>query len=111
MSVNAAYKFADDAAPAEKDSLLGGYCDAQVTCTRMLFGIEPRPDEGERARTGFTAATVKHPDLMPGSYAIRDLVGRTSRLRAARDARPQIAQETAARAAREFRLIWPIKGL
>jgi hypothetical protein len=44
------------AALVEEDSLLGGFYDAQLAYTRMLFGIEPRPDDVERARTGFSAA-------------------------------------------------------
>jgi hypothetical protein len=44
------------AALVEQDPLLGGFYDAQLAYTRMLFGIDPRPDDGERVRTGFSAA-------------------------------------------------------
>jgi hypothetical protein len=43
--------------PAEEDSLLGGFHDAQLAYTRMPFGIETRPSDGERSRTGFSPRT------------------------------------------------------
>lgn len=44
------------AALLEKDPLLGMFYDAQIAYTRVLFGVDPRPDDGQRARAGFSAA-------------------------------------------------------
>lgn len=44
------------AALREEDPLLGGFYDAQLAYTRMLFGIDPRRDDVQRARAGFSAA-------------------------------------------------------
>lgn len=38
------------------DSVLAGYLDAQLRYTRVLFDLDPRPDDREHARDGFTAA-------------------------------------------------------
>jgi hypothetical protein len=46
------------AAVAPSDPLLAAFLDAQLAYTRLLFGLAPRPDDGARARKGFTAATT-----------------------------------------------------
>ena len=45
------------AALLEEDPLLGGFYDAQLAYTRTLFGIDSRPEDPQRARAGFAAAT------------------------------------------------------
>ncbi|MBC6463744.1 hypothetical protein [Actinomadura sp. HBU206391] len=44
------------AALLEEDSVLGGFYDAQLAYTRVLFRVGPRADDGERTRAGFSAA-------------------------------------------------------
>jgi hypothetical protein len=56
----------DGAAAAEEavtalrpsDPALAGFLDAQVRYTRLLFGLDPRPDDLERTREQFAAATT-----------------------------------------------------
>jgi hypothetical protein len=46
------------AALSQEDPLLSEFYDAQLAYTRVLFGIGPRPDDGARARAGFSAAAA-----------------------------------------------------
>lgn len=41
---------------AEEDPVLGGFYAAQLAYARVLFGLDPRPDDTERTRAGFGAA-------------------------------------------------------
>ncbi|MEU6251215.1 hypothetical protein [Streptomyces sp. NPDC047043] len=43
---------------APSDPVLAGYLDAQVRYTRLLFGLDPLPEDLPRAREGFTVATA-----------------------------------------------------
>ncbi|MEV0663696.1 hypothetical protein ACIBI3_20960 [Actinomadura luteofluorescens] len=42
---------------SQKDPALGGFYDAQLAYTRLLFDLDPRSDDEGRARTGFFRAT------------------------------------------------------
>jgi hypothetical protein len=44
------------AALSAGDPLLGGFYDAQLAYTRVIFGVDPRPGDARRARAGFSAA-------------------------------------------------------
>jgi hypothetical protein len=44
------------AALSQEDPVLGGFYDAQLAYTRVLFGIDPRSGDTTRARAGFSAA-------------------------------------------------------
>jgi hypothetical protein len=44
------------AALLDDDPLLGGFYDAQLAYTRVVFGVDPRPGDARRARDGFSAA-------------------------------------------------------
>ncbi|QKG19086.1 hypothetical protein ACTIVE_0722 [Actinomadura verrucosospora] len=54
----------DDPAEAEsavaelsrEDAARGGFHDAQLAYTRLLFGLDPRPGDEARVRAGFAAA-------------------------------------------------------
>ncbi|WP_067474897.1 hypothetical protein [Actinomadura hibisca] len=45
------------AALSQEEPTLGGFYDAQLAYTRLLFGLDPRPDDTARVRAGFSAAT------------------------------------------------------
>ncbi|MGW3771472.1 hypothetical protein [Actinomadura verrucosospora] len=44
------------AALSQDDPALGGFYDAQLAYTRLLFELDPRPDDEARARAGFSAS-------------------------------------------------------
>lgn len=45
------------AALSEEDPARGGFYDAQLAYTRLLFDLDPRPGDEERVRAGFAAAS------------------------------------------------------
>ncbi|MEV4003776.1 hypothetical protein [Actinomadura sp. NPDC049753] len=44
------------AALSQDDPALAGFYDAQLACTRLLFELDPRPDDEARARAGLSAS-------------------------------------------------------
>ncbi|WP_127507181.1 hypothetical protein [Actinoplanes solisilvae] len=43
---------------APSEPVLAGHFDAQLAYARLLFGLDPLPDDAQRARDGFTAAAA-----------------------------------------------------